>query len=621
MFTIKITNGKTEIDFLGDNFDLEESGLRIGSPKYKGVSSSPLIGTHGNTFSDIEYQNRKVRLRFTVKGKTYKGLMGNLKKLSNLISEANQGKYVDLKLKNQDSDNSYLRILSAEFPLPDRMYSMEGVHFKDGTNYKLKNIELTMETSPFFSNYFSGENEDNVERQKSLVSASNYSDVSISNVPGDIISDTILRFVSQYSGGIKKLFIGAGNHSLETSLTDSINSSKTTIKVDHDYSDKLLVPFEITIGSETLRVTDIDKGNWTVTRGVGSVASSHDKGAIVSLNTLYNLDADTGLSYCSSSVRSGSILTYTITDGGSGYTVNQIQDLLSGDALFRVVSVDENGSVLELEIIDGGSGYTAGSSYAERASGGFVVTADTVSSPSVSVSATTSDDYNSNHLSIVDYGGVGEEGIVEWTVDRKYISLINQRVRFIAKSDYGGNGWNQLLSFRLRVGYRTDNSNSFVELKSTDWKKSYSGGSLLDLGSVNLPPTGSETSSPNISIILEAYLDPNYPQQTPDINIDFIKIIPCEKGFRSIDCKEIPAFVSDEIVDDSRKRSPYVQEYSGGFLGEVSVDGTMLPTRLVPSISGNSLHIIAEDSNGESSPNLSFDLEIACVGEYLGMVG
>ena len=77
---------------------------------------------------------------FSIYGSTYATLTQNLRKLTRLVFEANNGNNIDLVIQAQDSATSYLRILSGTIVQPQKLFSLEGVHYKDGDTYILKNI-------------------------------------------------------------------------------------------------------------------------------------------------------------------------------------------------------------------------------------------------------------------------------------------------------------------------------------------------------------------------------------------------------------------------------------------------------------------------------------------------
>lgn len=631
-FVLKISNGKTEVDFMDElgSFALTEGGLSLPSPRYTGIASSPLIGTHGNNFSSVEYKNRKPTLNFSAYGSTYSELSGNLNTLSKLISEAGTGGFVDLILQVQDSNTSYLRILSGEVILPPKLLSMEGVHWKVGDTFVLHNCSLKFETAPFFTDYPSYEKEEDVSRIIDTT-VDNGGVVSITDIPGDIITETILEFVGAYSNGTQKIYIGAGTHSLETNLTAGIDNSQTTLVVDEDYSGKVLVPFVVDIEAEDLEVTKVDDGIWTVVRGYNSTTpASHTATTAVTIQSLYDLDLDDGLSYCSiADMRTGVVDSMSINTNGVDYVVNQIITLTGdgdGNAKARILTVSDTGAILTWEITDGGSGYTASDVNVSIDDGIATFDIDEITSVTGTVTASTTDDLGSNYMDI-DVSGQGIHDLVEWTLDRHYVSVVNQRVRIVGKEAQSANGWNTSLNYRVKIGYRTDNDSSFIEMDKTDWKTpNAQTEALFDFGSTMMPPSGSGNSAPDITVILQVQIKPDDAYDSSldiivyNLNIDFIKMIPVGTGFRYINCGVMPFFILDKLVDDSRKIAPYVQEYSTAWLGEVVVDGIMPPIRLAPSNSGNTIHFLFEDGGGTASMVMDLDVEVGVIGNYLGLV-
>lgn len=633
-FTIKITNGKTEADFLDTtNYTLTEGGLKIPSPRNKSIPTAPLIGSHGIKYSEIEYQNRSIVIDFSVYGSTYSALMNNINTVSKLIREANAGGKVDLMLQVQDSNDSYLRILNGQLAMPADMFSLSGVHWKDGDTYVLHDFKLTVETAPFFTDYPSYEKEGDVARDIDTT-IDNGDAISITDIAGDITTETILEFVGAYSNGTQKIYIGAGTHSLETTLTNDINGSQTTIEVDEDYTGKVLVPFYIDIYQTTTptetdaEVTSIDAGVWTIVRGAGN--TSFDAGDKVVIQTLYDLDLDDGLSYCTTaSMRTGNVSKISINTNGTDYVVNKILTLTGdgdGNCKIRLLSVSDTGAIVTWEVTDGGSGYTASDTNVSVDSGTATFDIDEITNVSETVTASTTDDLGSNYMDI-DVSGQGIHDLVEWTLDRHYVSVINQRVRIVGKEAQSANGWSTSVNYRVKVGYRTDNDSSFIEMDKTDWKTpNAQTDALFDFGSLMMPPSGSGMSAPDITVILQVQIKPDDAYDSSldiivyNLNIDFIKLIPVGNGFRYINCGVMPFFILDKLVDDSRQIAPYVQEYSTSFLGEVVVDGIMPPIRLVPTNAGNTLHFLFEDGGGTASMAMDLDVEVGVIGNYLGLV-
>ena len=709
-FILKLSNGKTEVDFISSSYKLTEGGLRLPPARYKTVAPQPLVGVHGQRYGSVEYQNRSVEVSFSVYGSTYSILMGNVNTLSKLIHEANNGGKVDLIIQAQDSNNSYLRVLSGQFKLPDQIFSLEGVHWKDGSNYVLHNNSITIETAPFFTDYPSYEREGDVVRDYDGT-VDNGETISLTDIAGDMTTETILEFVGAYSNGTQKIYIGNGAHSLVTNLTAGIDDSVLSMVVDEDYSGRVLVPFIVTIGTEELRVTNVEDGTWTMTRAYdGSSAASHSLGNAVTMSTRYDLNADSALSYCdTSNMRTGLVNSMSLAGGGTGYVVNQIVTLTgqgNADCKIRVLSV-ASGAIVTWEITDGGSGYTdsdtgvtctavgatfdidaitsveeAGGATGVNSSGGggtgysdgdvltltagngdctvtvtsetagmvddldittagtgYIVADDyvttspdggtgcTIDINTIATNVSTTDDLDSKYMTIK-VSGQGIHDLVEWDLDREYVSVINQRCRVVGKEAQTGSGWNTSINYRVKIGYRSIEDDSFIELDKTDWKTpNAQTDALFDFGSAMIPPSGSNISAPSLSIILQVQIKPDDAYDSSldiveySLDIDFLKLIPVGNGFRYINCGTVPFFILDKLIDDSRMAAPYVQEVNGAeFAGEVVVDGIMPPIRLMPTNAGSSLTFLFEDGGGTASMAMDLDTEVGIIGNYLGLV-
>jgi len=630
-FTIKISNGKTEVDFLLDgSYSLTEGGLNLSSTKSKKTASAPLVGSHGTKYSSVDYQNRAVSLTFSVYGSSYATLMSNVNTVSKLIQEANTGGEVNLILQTQDSSTSYLKIIGGEIVIPQQMFSMEGVHWKEGDTYVLHDFKLSLETAPFFTDYASYENEIDVARVVDTT-VDNGASVSITDIAGDITTETILEFVGKYSSGTQKIYIGTGTHALETNLTVGIDDSETEITVDEDYTGKLLVPFAVDVESEELEIIAIEAGAWTVVRGYNSsTPAAHVATTAVTVQTLYDLDADSGLSHCTTaSMRTGLIDSMSINTNGTGYVVNQIFTLTGdGDAnaKARILSVSDTGAIVTWEITDAGSGYTASDTNVSINNGIATFDIDAIANVSETDTASTSDDLGSSYMEITVFGQ-GTQDLVEWTLDRHYVSTINQRCRVVGREASTGSAWNTSINYRVKIGYRTEEDSSFIEMDKTDWKTpNAQTDALFDFGSIMMPPSGSTNSAPDVTVILQVQIKPDDVYDSVDtiieytLDLDFIKFIPIGNGFRYINCGPVPFFILDKLIDDSRKIAPYVQEYTSSFRGDVTVDGIMPPVRLVPTNSGNSLHFLFEDGAGTANMTMTLDVEVGVVGNYLGLV-
>ena len=704
-FELLITNGASSVDFISSDFKLEDSGLELGYPKQAGVASYPLAGGHGTMFQSVYYSNRSIKLTFSVYGETYADLTENLRKLTRLIFEANKGNNVDLKIQAQDSANSYLRILSGTIKQPNKLFSLEGVHYKSGDTYIIKDITLDLITAPFFSDEFSGVSIDDVSLS-SIYSSSidNYDNINLVDIAGDTTTETILKFIGNYStDGINKIFIGCGSHSLETNLATAITGTVgTTIYVDEDYTNKLLVPFVITIDSEDMRVTDIYEGEWTVERGYNSsTPATHVDDSDVTIEDNYELDADVSDSSVRTPKRDGIVDTADMSGGataGSGFALNQILYLDQASlqikfASIRITGVDDSGGVETFDIIDGGEGYGTGTTTAVGGTGtNCIVNILTIFNMTSTTTASTSADLNSNYLDI-DYKGNGPITLVEWEYDRTHSAVVNQMARFIGRSielvDVDG-GWSSNVNYRICVGYfknttavtaealdisetlmdvdddyteefdptfiitidsekmrvthmtasvwtiergydgtspathttsTTINIEYFVELNSTSWSKPTTNtGTLFDIGSLFFPTSSSKISAPNLIVRLEAEIDPDIATVTQILYLDFIKILPVGNGFRLIDNNDVCLEDTYKLVDDSRRVVPYVEEYDSEFMGEVTVNGTANPVRLLPENSGNSLHLMFETDTGYSVMGITANLTVYTVGQFLNLV-
>lgn len=627
---LRLIDGFNIVDFLGNQgYSLDEGGMRLPSPKYRGTQAVPIVGIHGNTYKEIEYRNRKVQISFTIEDTTYSGILDKINKINTLVNEANMGQEVAVEYEMEDSPTGYLKVLAGTFEFPGNIMSRAGIGWKEGNVFKLHDCTLELETSPFFSDTFEGERFSAVPYSKSKTISNDDGDLNLTSLPGDVLSDTILKFTGNYSDGLGYIWMGMGKHALETTLDGTINSTQTTITPQNGFVNDLLVPFEIQIDTENMRVTELGS-SWTVERGYGgTTAASHTDGSTVSIISQYYFDADDSLSYCTTSVlTTGTVTDVAINAAGSGYSVNKIITISSGnsDATLRVLDVDGSGAVQEVEIVDGGTGYTTGTGFATTDSGsGLTIDINGVSSDTATVTASTTDDLNSNYMEI-SMAGQGIRQLVKWTVDRKEVAVINQKARIMGRLAQTASGWTNSVDYRIKLQYDSDSGYS-NELTTTAWRAiDDSSSSILDLGLVNFPPTATRRSAADIQMILEARIKPeqvydaSLTLQTYTIRLDFLRIMPVGNGLRYIKCSDVPVETSDRLLDDSRRSVPIVEEFVGSeFDGEVTVTGLMSPLRTNPLRNGNSLHIIFQSKGYSSSLTQSISFDAYVIGNYIGM--
>lgn len=78
---------------------------------------------------------------------------------------------------------------------------------------------------------------------------------------------------------------------------------------------------------------------------------------------------------------SGKIQSIEIANGGSGYVVNDILTIHSGndDCTFKVLTVDESGTITDVILVNGGTGYAIGSTIATTGGTGTLATMNIIS--------------------------------------------------------------------------------------------------------------------------------------------------------------------------------------------------------------------------------------------------
>lgn len=151
LFTLRITDNISTVDFLSDTTRVLDAGFDIGMPSVKREYYAPRPGFYMPMVED--YQFREARLRFFAYGNTRNDVIATFNKIERIIRQgARRVKIVterraELVYTWEGSDNiTYFEIYGGELILPQNILSVEKIHKKVGSKYMVE-AELVLTIS------------------------------------------------------------------------------------------------------------------------------------------------------------------------------------------------------------------------------------------------------------------------------------------------------------------------------------------------------------------------------------------------------------------------------------------------------------------------------------------
>lgn len=158
-FILKWTNGNKTVDFLaeGSAYHLMDKTLEVWTPKKKQVWGGDSEFAHGKQLISNKFENRRIRMKFSVSGSTRDELSANINAIELLADLARERDIEQIGPRNElqykwdgMSDMTYFEIIDAELHWPKETMSVEGVHQKDGDgDWIIWNFSLVFTTKPF----------------------------------------------------------------------------------------------------------------------------------------------------------------------------------------------------------------------------------------------------------------------------------------------------------------------------------------------------------------------------------------------------------------------------------------------------------------------------------------
>jgi len=664
------------IDFLGTvEYDLVESGFTFPPPRRKDVTAGPVFGIHGEKIVTSIYQNRVLKITFDITASSYNTIIQNIMTINDMLdrakernSEDDKAKNVELYVQLDSSDSkSYFRVLNGELKLPDYLFSMEGVHFFDGTNYRLTGIVLTLEAEPFAYSSSNLNTWESVTGDRPLevalqninstgydsggvevdnhfdANAQNFVSLEASSVIGDKKNATTLVLTNESATyeTMGKLYIGAAPGNYFYTLTANIDDSVTTMYVDQEVY-HYATPLVMLIGTEEILITVKENATrkLTIVRGHNSTTpASHTAGddlELISLNTV--LEAEDG---DFSDLIGGLVIGASVNAQGTDYSEDDVLTITGGGGTgctLLVSTVGGSGEVLTFIILTVGSGYseTVGASTTVVPSGGTGCTIDIED---------VQDDDHTNSADAGSSGGeyeaitleqAGVKSVVSWTMTQDQVAAQKGLIRIFGRlanvGTAAGRFWRREINYRLTFSY-TGRSALDTVVYTTDWKSpQITTVQLFDFGSVTLPPfafPGNDNIA-GLKITLEVQikpddvLDDSLDAITYYMNLDYLYLFPIEYGYRVIETRSEPIARGDKIVDDGWQDLAYVEQIesypSGDSMGRASIlNAYMLAIQLSPN-EDQRIYFLQESTSGLAEIDRTVDVQVFTVGTFLNLV-
>ena len=153
-FVLKLSDGTNTIDFMSDNYLLEDGGLQISNPEQLESWTDPTTQL-GPRLVDHREGNRTIAIKFQIAGHTRQIIRDGINTISEMLKDAieyNLGKgttRVGL-LYGWDTVTTaeYFEVMSGTLQMPDDVMSVGQMHGMVGGNYAVRGCVLNLIVSP-----------------------------------------------------------------------------------------------------------------------------------------------------------------------------------------------------------------------------------------------------------------------------------------------------------------------------------------------------------------------------------------------------------------------------------------------------------------------------------------
>lgn len=157
MYLLKLNDGTNSIDFLTKEFLLENAGFEIRTPRKKQLWGGGTIFSHGESLVSSKYENRKLRITFSITGATRDEFNSNASDLERLLTVARrraveqQGNRVELQYQiDGASQVTYFEVIDGTLAFPKNLMSVEQVLQTDSAGrFTVEKFVLELITHPF----------------------------------------------------------------------------------------------------------------------------------------------------------------------------------------------------------------------------------------------------------------------------------------------------------------------------------------------------------------------------------------------------------------------------------------------------------------------------------------
>ena len=153
-FLLQLTDGTDTIDFISEDFRVEDGGLQISPPEEVQTWTDP-SSAGGAQLVDHRNGNREITVSFHIAGANRTTIRQGINRINAITRAAIQhslglgSKRVTLKYAwDGVTEVDHFEVLSGQLTLPDDVLSVEKLHTKWGDQFKLRGCQLNLVVSP-----------------------------------------------------------------------------------------------------------------------------------------------------------------------------------------------------------------------------------------------------------------------------------------------------------------------------------------------------------------------------------------------------------------------------------------------------------------------------------------
>jgi hypothetical protein len=155
-FVLTLRDDTEIVDFLSEEYQLLDGGLKIDIPEQKEVWGGDSIYAQGAQLVQASFGNRQAEIKFNITGLTRDELIQNVARIDRILERAKRrsieerGTRVELVYAWAETTNvTYFEVISGKLEFPEDVMSVDQVHQKQGDRFVIYDFTVTLVMYPF----------------------------------------------------------------------------------------------------------------------------------------------------------------------------------------------------------------------------------------------------------------------------------------------------------------------------------------------------------------------------------------------------------------------------------------------------------------------------------------